>query len=134
MKSKQKDQNGFWTHFILEAYCLYDAMKDKYERIATSENVEEFLKDLRRDEKNINWEVRKNPDYKPGRRKPRNCKNPGCPHPDKCLGKNHKMCPYFAWCSVEKEEYQAMMKSWEKVAKRIDRRIEREEKIKKDNA
>jgi len=112
MKSKQKDQNGFWTHFILEAYCLYDAMKDKYERIATSGNAL----------------------YKPGRRKPRNCKDPGCPHPDKCLGKNHKMCPYFAWCSVEKEEYQAMMKSWEKVAKRIDRRIEREEKIKKDNA
>ena len=51
MKSKQKDQNGFWTHFILEAYCLYDAMKDKYERIATSENAEKFFKDLRKDEK-----------------------------------------------------------------------------------
>lgn len=123
MKLKQKELESIWTHFILEAYCLYYESKGKYMKVTTSKDVEEFLKDLKKDEKNTKWEVIKNDLYRPGRRKPKNCKDPGRPHPDKCLGENNKMCPYFAWCRVEKGEYQAMMKTWEKASKRIDKKL-----------
>ncbi|MCK4244368.1 MAG: hypothetical protein KAX20_01945 [Candidatus Omnitrophica bacterium] len=130
MKPKQKDAESIWTHFILEAYCFYYEAKDKYIKVATAKSLKEFSKELEKDEKDIEWKVVKNPDYTPDRRRPRKCKDPGYPSPDKCLSKG-KMCPFFGWCSVEKEEYRAMMKAWEKVSEQIDRRIEREEKINK---
>ena len=118
--TKQKDPEGFWTHFILEAYCLYYEMKDKHIKVTTSKNAEEFLRNIKKNDKDIEWKIIKNNLYKPGRKKPKKCKDPGCPSPDKCLA-NGKMCPYFSWTSVEKKEYQAMIKAWKKIAEQIEK-------------
>jgi len=90
---KKRTKEWIWTHFICEAYCLYD-LSNKSSGALVSNKVK----------------------IKP----PKHCKVQGQPELDKCLYQGPKgvvICPHLGICKVEKDEYNVMMKAWWKLTK-----------------
>ncbi|MBA7492904.1 hypothetical protein ES702_03457 [subsurface metagenome] len=109
---------GFWNYFVGEAYCLYDACKDKKIKVCTVDALREFPKDAKKT-KRIKWQITKNPSYTNS--KPF-CKSPGrmtWKKLSKCIGDKHpKHCPFFGYVLADKEEFIAAVKAIENSLRR----------------
>lgn len=107
---KKKESDGFWTHFIIEAFCGYDFMHTKTMLISKTTKVDDLLKKLSSN-RPTKYKRVKNTSYRKGTP----CKYPDRPHPDRCLNRKGRLCPFFLWAKVDDLGYRAMLEAWERV-------------------
>jgi hypothetical protein len=100
-----------WSHLIFEAFCMYDHMSQKRWKTYRMEFDEKHnLIKTPGEKPNIHI----NKDYIPKKRRPSWCRKKNkkrCPRPE-C---QYTMCPFLALVEVNKKEYIAMMKAWERM-------------------
>jgi hypothetical protein len=99
-----------WTHLIFEAYCVYKSSKDKV--ITTYALLEDGTVSKK-------GEKQKNPVYIKGCRPfwcrwSNNKKDSEFTPTPECV---YDKCPFLGLVEVEKKEYKAMIKAWEKECK-----------------
>lgn len=100
-------KNNYWTHFILESFCLFDIFKmsgAKPKQVYRwDENSKKFVPT---GDKIIcppkSERILDSKAY---------CKTPGRPNINKCFRAN-TMCPFFAYLPVTKKEYVTMVRAW----------------------
>lgn len=110
-----------WTHIYLEGFCLYNSMKNKFDKTCSLKDINS-LKDLK--SKNPKWTKRRNPLYRKSNKRPLWCikkfkvkeRTPSF----MCLGNlGGKECPFFGCTEAEQHDKQAFDLMWALKSQRV---------------